>query len=58
MAGGILQKFSTYGVQLFIIGDFSKFTSTSLQDFIFESNKGRHVNFVKTKSEVIKRLSI
>ena len=46
MAGEILQKFSTYRVQLAIVGDFSKYQSKSLKDFMFESNKIGHVLFV------------
>ncbi len=48
MAGEILQKFSTYRVRLMIVGDFSKYNSQSLRDFISESNKGRLVNFVES----------
>lgn len=47
-AGEILQKFSTYNVNLAIIGDFSKYPSKSLQDFIFESNKLGRINFVNS----------
>jgi hypothetical protein len=57
IAGDILQKFSTYGVRLAIVGDFSKYSSKSLRDFIFESNNYRHVNFVGSRDEAIKRLS-
>ena len=57
MAGEILQKFSTYRIRLAIVGDFSKYTSKSLNDFIYESNKGRHINFVSSNSEAIKILS-
>ena len=57
IAGEILQKFSTYRVRLAIVGDFSKYTSKSLNDFIFESNKGRHINFVPSITEAIKILS-
>jgi hypothetical protein len=57
IAGDILQKFSTYGVRLAIVGDFSKYSSKSLRDFIFESNNYRHVNFVGSLNEAIKRLS-
>ena len=57
IAGEILQKFSTYRVRLAIVGDFSKYTSKSLNDFIYESNKGRHINFVSSKTEAIKILS-
>jgi hypothetical protein len=57
IAGEILQKFSTYRVRLAIVGDFSKYTSKSLNDFIFESNKSRHINFVTSTREAIKILS-
>lgn len=57
MAGEILQKFSTYQVRLAIIGDFSKYTSKSLTDFIYESNKGKHINFVNSTTEALKILS-
>lgn len=46
MAGEILQKFSNYRMKLIIVGAFEKYTSKSLKDFIFESNKGTQVNFV------------
>ncbi|WP_156309017.1 DUF4180 domain-containing protein [Sphingobacterium endophyticum] len=46
IAGEILQKFSTYRVRLAIVGNFSKYDSKSLKDFIFESNKGKSVNFL------------
>lgn len=54
IAGEILQKFAQYRMPLTIIGDFSKFKSKSLNDFIFESNKGNQINFVTTQSEAIK----
>jgi hypothetical protein len=57
IAGEILQKFSTYSVRLSIIGDFSKFNSDSLHDFIYESNKGRHISFVSSVSDAISKLS-
>jgi hypothetical protein len=57
IAGEILQKFSNYRVRLAIVGDFSKFTSKSLNDFIYESNKGRHINFVPNSNDAIKILS-
>lgn len=46
MAGDVLQKFSTYRGRLAIIGDFSKYESKSLKDFIYESNKTGRINFV------------
>lgn len=57
MAGEILQKFSTYRVRLVIVGDFSSIESKSLNDFIFESNNGSHVNFVASTAEALDRLS-
>lgn len=57
IAGEILQKFSTYRVRLAIVGDFSKYTSKSLTDFIYESNKGRDINFVNSTTEAIHILS-
>jgi hypothetical protein len=57
IAGEILQKFSTYRVRLAIVGDFSKYESKSLNDFIYESNKGRHINFVDSAAAAIKILS-
>lgn len=57
MAGEILQKFSTYRVRLAIVGDFSKYPGKSLNDFIYESNKGRHVNFVPSQKEALRFLS-
>ncbi|MEZ5011731.1 MAG: DUF4180 domain-containing protein [Bacteroidales bacterium] len=57
LAGDILQKFSTYGVKLAIIGDFSSIGSKSLKDFIRESNRLGHVNFTATYEEAIKALA-
>jgi len=57
MAGEILQKFSNYNVQLAIVGDFSKYTSKSLRDFMFESNKYGRINFVGSFEEAKKKLS-
>ncbi|WP_041536943.1 DUF4180 domain-containing protein [Pseudopedobacter saltans] len=57
LAGNILQKFSTYNMELAIIGEFSKYNSKSLKDFIFESNKQRKINFLATKEEALAILS-
>ena len=46
IAGEILQKFSTYNMQLAIVGDFSNVQSKSLSDFIYESNKIGRILFV------------
>lgn len=57
IAGEILQKFSNFRVQLAIVGDFSKYKSKSLSDFIYESNKGSLVNFVSSCDDAINILS-
>jgi hypothetical protein len=53
IAGEILQKFSNYRVSLAIIGNFTKFQSKSIKDFIYESNKFGQINFVGTVSEAL-----
>ncbi|AZB33137.1 DUF4180 domain-containing protein [Chryseobacterium bernardetii] len=53
IAGEILQKFSNYRIGLAIVGDFKKYESKSMKDFIFESNKTRHINFVETLEEAL-----
>ncbi|MGH1517515.1 DUF4180 domain-containing protein [Chryseobacterium sp. JK1] len=57
IAGEILQKFSNYRISLAIVGDFSKYESKSLKDFIFESNKTKHVNFVETLEHALHNFS-
>lgn len=57
LAGEVLQKFAQYRMRLAIVGDFSQVTSKSLADFIYESNQGRHVNFVGTAAEAVARLA-
>ncbi|MCF2447409.1 DUF4180 domain-containing protein [Dyadobacter sp. CY345] len=57
MAGEILQKFSNYRMGLAIIGNFDTIGSKSLNDFICESNKLGHINFVNSTAEAIKRFS-
>ena len=56
IAGEILQKFSNYRVSLFIIGNFEKYPGKSIKDFIFESNKGKGVNFLGSVEEAISRI--
>jgi len=58
LAGDILQKFSNYRVKLAIIGDFSKFKSKSLGDFIRECNKGNMVFFLNSVDEAFNRLTL
>src|SRR5690606_15981060 len=57
IAGEILQKFTTYRVRLAIVGDFARYDSKSLRDFVFESNKGRQINFLPSVEEAIAKLS-
>lgn len=57
MAGEILQKFSNYRVRLAIVGDFSKYSSKPLHDFIYERNKGRQINFANSQAEALAILS-
>lgn len=54
VAGDILQKFTNYRIKLAIIGDFGKFGSKSLKDFIYESNKNGDYLFVESVEEVKK----
>jgi hypothetical protein len=53
MAGDILQKFTQYRMSLTVVGDFSKFTGKSLKDFIYESNKGKQINFLSSLDQVL-----
>ncbi|MDM1296229.1 DUF4180 domain-containing protein [Sphingobacterium sp. N143] len=57
LAGEILQKYTQYQFDIAIIGDFSVYDSKSLNDFIYESNKSRKINFVETREEALARLS-
>lgn len=53
LAGEILQKFAQYQMPLVIVGDFEKYNSNSLRDFIYESNKGKQINFVANINEIL-----
>lgn len=58
LAGEILQKFTNYGVKCAIYGDFSRYTSRPLRDFIRESNRrGRDVVFAADEREAAERLA-
>ncbi|MFS4432333.1 DUF4180 domain-containing protein [Chryseobacterium sp. S90] len=57
IAGEILQKFSNYRIGLAIVGNFDKYESKSLRDFIFESNKTKHVNFLGSLEDALDNLS-
>ncbi|GGM84541.1 hypothetical protein GCM10010967_15550 [Dyadobacter beijingensis] len=57
LAGEILQKFTNFKFRLAIVGDFERYESKSLRDFIFESNKGRQVNFLPSVEQAVAKLS-
>ena len=57
LAGEILQKFINYGVRFAIYGDFSKYTSKPLKDFMYESNRGRDFYFQPTASLAVDKLA-
>jgi hypothetical protein len=57
LAGEILQKVSNYNLKLAIIGDFTKYNSKNLHDFIRESNRGNRVFFVENREIGLSRLT-
>jgi hypothetical protein len=57
LAGDILQKFSNYKVKLAIIGDYCRYESKSLHDFIRECNRGTMICFVGTIDSALERLT-
>ncbi|QHQ63246.1 DUF4180 domain-containing protein [Anaerocolumna sedimenticola] len=56
IAGEILQKFINYHIKMAVIGDFSKYTSKPLHDFIYECNRGRDFFFVNNLEQAIEKL--
>jgi hypothetical protein len=56
VAGEILQKYTNYNMKIAIVGNFESYTSKSLMDFIYESNKGSQVFFLADEKEAIDRL--
>jgi len=56
LAGEILQKVVNYRCRLGVIGNFTQYTSKSLQDFIRESNRSNTIVFAATFEEAVKRL--
>lgn len=57
LAGDILQKFSNYRVRLAIVGQFEKYNSERLKEFIRESNSGNLIYFSETLEESLNKLS-
>lgn len=56
VAGEILQKYVNYNMKIAIVGDYEVYSSKSLRDFIYESNKGTHVFFLNNINDAIKKL--
>ncbi len=56
LAGEMLQKFVNYRVKLAVYGDFSRYTSKPLRDFMGECNRGSHVFFQPTQADAVTRL--
>jgi len=57
LAGEVLQKFVNYNIKIAIVGNFSVYSSKSLKDFIYESNKGRDIFFLSDEKQAIEKLS-
>jgi len=57
MAGEILQKFINYHTKLAIVGDFSKYTSNALRDFIRECNRGKDIFVVDHLDQAVEKLA-
>ena len=56
LAGEVLQKYVNYGGRMAIYGDYSRYTSKPLRDFMYESNKGRDFFFVSTQEAALQKL--
>lgn len=57
IAGEIFQKFINYHIRIAIVGDFSGYTSNSLRDLIYESNRGRDIFFLPDEMQAIEKLA-
>ncbi len=57
LAGEVLQKFINYHIKAAIWGDYTRYTSKPLRDFIYESNCGRDFFFVETEEEAVRRVA-
>lgn len=57
LAGEILQKWINYHIKAAVWGDYSRYTSKPLRDFIYESNNGHDFFFVSTKEEAVQKLT-
>lgn len=57
LAGEVLQKFMNYHIKAAIYGDYSRYTSKPLKDFIYESNHGSDFFFVASQEEAVRKLT-
>lgn len=57
IAGDILQKFAQYRMPIGIIGEFSKYQSNSLNEFIYETNKVGYNYFGTSREEVLQNFA-
>lgn len=59
LAGETIQKLVNYRIRLAVVGDLSAEigASKALHDFVYESNKGRHVWFVADLQDLERRLT-
>ncbi|MBG9796631.1 DUF4180 domain-containing protein [Brevibacillus laterosporus] len=55
-AGEVLQKYTNYKMKIAIVGEFESYNSKSLNDFIYECNKGKQVFFKPTEEEALEAL--
>lgn len=58
LAGDILQKYINYKMKIAIVGDYSMYNSKSLNDFIYECNKGKDIFFLSNEKEAVEKLSV
>ncbi len=56
IAGEITQKIINYNIKVAIYGDYTKYNSKALRDFIYESNNGKNIFFVENKEQAILKL--
>jgi hypothetical protein len=60
IAGEVIQKFVNYQIRLAILGDISAWADTSkpLRDFVYETNRGRSLWFIRDLAELEQRLAM
>ncbi len=54
----MLQKFVNYRFRIAVYGDYSKYTSKPLKDFIRESNRGKDVFFTDNLEQAVEKLAL